>query len=106
MTAVVNFKDKKELLVYCLSTIKQVELTLLQTGMKDEEKSEFIINVVKKAVNASVLTDEEKALVLIWCDVALPHIVEAWQVANNESKKVANEIQKVVVADMKKCCGF
>jgi hypothetical protein len=97
----IDFKDTKQLLGYAIKTIGQVAVL---RDMTDEQKSAFIVNAVKHAINTSKLSDEEKAQVLPWCDAALPYIIQAVQYVTEHVSSEADKIKTVVLADMKKCC--
>ena len=97
--SIVNFNDKKELLMYALKVFRQVEVL---SDLKKEDKAEFIVAAIKKAINSSPLTDDEKYVALSWCDVVLPYVVEAIDLV----KKELDQLKTVVVADLKKCCKF
>jgi len=95
--ATVNFKDPAQLLKYGLKVIAQVEVL---SDMPDAEKAVLIVNGVKSAINASSLTAEEKAEVLPWCDVALPHVIQAVSIVKAELKT----LEGVALVQVKKCC--
>jgi len=97
----IDFKDTKQLLAYAVKTIGQAAVL---KDMNDEQKSSFIINAVKHAINTSNLSDAEKAEVLPWCDAALPHIIQAVHFVTAQVSAEADKLKSVVLADMKKCC--
>ena len=96
-TAVVDFMNKSDLLKFVLKTIAEVEIL---ADRSDEDKAKFIVDEVKKAIRESPLTDEQKGELTVWCDVALPYVVEAVKLTKAELKKLAS----VALVEVKKCC--
>jgi len=96
----VDFKDSKQLLAYAVKTIGQAAVL---KDMSDEQKSTFIINAVKHAINTSKLSDTEKAEILPWCDAALPHIIQAVHFVTAQVSAEADKLKSVVLADLKRC---
>lgn len=99
----VDFKDSKQLFAYAIKTIGQAAVL---KDMTDEQKSTFIINAVKHAINTSKLTDTEKAEILPWCDAALPHVIQAVHFVTAQVSAEADKLKTVILADMKKCGCF
>lgn len=93
----VNFADPVALLGYAMKVIGQVEVL---SDLSDADKSTFIVNAVKTAINGSTLTADEKVIALTWCDAALPHVIQAVAMVKADAKKV----EATVVADVQKCC--
>lgn len=96
-TTVVDFSNKSDLLKFVIKTIAEVEILV---DRSDEDKAKFIVEEVKKAIRDSSLSDEQKAELATWCDVALPYVVEAVKIVKAEAGKVAG----VALAQVKKCC--
>lgn len=96
-TTVVDFSNKSDLLKFVIKTIAEVEILV---DRSDEDKAKFIVEEVKKAIRDSSLSDEQKAELAMWCDVALPYVVEAVKIVKAEAGKVAG----VALAQVKKCC--
>ena len=91
---IVDFANKSDLLKFVLKTIAQVEIL---ADRSDEDKVKFIIEEVKKAIRESSLSDEYKSELAIWCNVSLPFVVEAVNLAKAE-------IGSVALAEVRKCC--
>jgi len=96
-TAVVDFANKSELVKFVIKKITEVEIL---ADRSDEDKAKFIVEEVKKAIRESPLSEEKKAELVTWCDVALPYVIEAVKIVKAEVGKVAN----VALAEVKKCC--
>ena len=97
VTAVVDFLNKTELVKFAIKTITEVEIL---SDRSDEDKAKFIVEEVKKAIRESPLSDEQKAELSTWCDVALPYVVEAVKLVKAEAGKAVG----VALAGVKKCC--
>jgi hypothetical protein len=82
---------------FVLQKITEVEIL---ADRSDEDKAKFIVDEVKKAIRESPLSEEQKAELATWCDVALPYVIEAVKLVKAEVGKVAN----VALAEVKKCC--
>jgi hypothetical protein len=95
--AVVDFLNNTELLKFVIKTIAEVEIL---SDRSDEDKAKFIVEEVKKAIRESPLSEEQKAQLSTWCDVALPYVVEAVKIVKAEAGKVVG----VALAEVKKCC--
>ena len=95
--AVVDFANKSELLKFVIKKVAEVEIL---ADRSDEDKAKFIVEEVKKAIRESPLSDEQKTQLVVWCDVALPYVIEAVKLVKAELGKVAN----VALAEVKKCC--
>jgi hypothetical protein len=96
-TAVVDFANKSDLLKFVIKKIAEVEIL---ADRSDEDKAKFIIEEVKKAIRESPLSDEQKSELATWCDVSLPHVIEAVKLVKAEASKVVG----VALAEVKKCC--
>ena len=96
-TAVVDFANKSELVKFVIQKITEVEIL---ADRSDDDKAKFIVEEVKKAVRESPLSDEQKAELATWCDVALPYVIEAVKLVKAEAGKVVG----VALAEVKKCC--
>jgi hypothetical protein len=94
---VIDFTNKSELLKFVLKTIAEVEIL---ADRSDEDKAKFVVSEVKKAIADSSLSAEQKGELVTWCDVALPHVVEAVKLVKAEANKVVG----VAIAEVKKCC--
>jgi len=95
--AVIDFANKSELVKFVIQKIAEVEIL---ADRSDEDKAKFIVEEVKKAIRESPLSDEQKTQLVVWCDVALPYVIEAVKLVKAELGKVAN----VALAEVKKCC--
>lgn len=95
--AAVDFLNNTELLKFVIKTVAEVEIL---SDRSDEDKAKFIVEEVKKAIRESPLSDEQKAQLATWCDVALPYVVEAVKLVKAEAGKVVG----VALAEVKKCC--
>jgi len=96
-TAVVDFANKSELVKFVIQKIAEVEIL---ADRSDEDKAKFIVDEVKKAIRESPLSDEQKAELATWCDVALPYVIEAVKLVKAEAGKVVG----VALAEVRKCC--
>jgi len=94
---VIDFANKSELIKFALKTAAQAEIL---ADRSEEDKAKFVVEEVKKAVRESSLSEDQKKEVLVWCDAALPYVLEGVKVATAEFKKLAG----VALADVKKCC--
>ena len=92
-----DLSDPLQLLKYSLKIVAQAEVL---SDLSDAAKASFIVNAVKTAVQHSGLTDAQKETAVVWCDVALPYVVQAVALVKAELNKVG----QVVLADVKKCC--
>ena len=95
--AAVDFLNNTELLKFVIKTVAEVEIL---SDRSDEDKAKFIVEEEKKAIRESPLSDEQKAQLATWCDVALPYVVEAVKLVKAEAGKVVG----VALAEVKKCC--
>ena len=95
--AVVDFANKSELVKFVIQKIAEVEIL---ADRSDEDKAKFIVDEVKKAIRESPLSEEQKAQLVVWCDVALPYVIEAVKIVKAEAGKVVG----VALAEVKKCC--
>ena len=96
-TAVIDFANKSELVKFVIQKIAEVEIL---ADRSDEDKAKFIVDEVKKAIRESPLSEEQKTQLVVWCDVALPYVIEAVKIVKAEVGKVAG----VALAEVKKCC--
>jgi hypothetical protein len=92
-TQVVDFSNKSDLLKFAIKKIAEVEIL---ADRSDEDKAKFVVEEVKKAIRESSLTDEQKTELAGWCDLSLPHVIEAVKLVKAEAGKVVDEV--------KKCC--
>lgn len=93
----VDFANKSDLLKFVIQKIAEVEIL---ADRSDEDKAKFIVDEVKKAIRESPLSEEQKAQLVVWCDISLPYVIEAVKIVKAELGKVAN----VALAEVKKCC--
>jgi hypothetical protein len=93
----IDFANKSELLKFVIKKIAEVEIL---ADRSDEDKAKFIVDEVKKAIRESPLSEEQKTELYGWCDVSLPHVIEAVKLVKAEAGKVAN----VALAEVRKCC--
>jgi hypothetical protein len=96
-TAVVDFANKSELVKFVIQKIAEVEIL---ADRSDEDKAKFIVEEIKKAIRESPLSDEQKAELATWCDIALPYVIEAVKIVKAEAGKAVG----VALAEVKKCC--
>lgn len=94
---IVDFANKSELLKFVIKKIAEVEIL---ADRSDEDKAKFIIDEVKKAIRDSPLSEEQKTELTTWCDVSLPHVIEAVKLVKAEASKVVG----VALSEVKKCC--
>ena len=97
VAAAVDFTNKSELLKFVIKKITEVEIL---ADRSDEDKAKFIVEEVKKAIRESPLSEEQKTELATWCDVSLPHVIEAVKLVKAEASKVVS----VALAEVKKCC--
>jgi len=97
VVAVVDFTNKSELLKFVIKKITEVEIL---ADRSDEDKAKFIVDEVKKAIRESPLSEDQKTELATWCDVSLPHVIEAVKLVKAEASKVVS----VALAEVKKCC--
>jgi hypothetical protein len=95
--AVIDFANKSELVKFVIQKITEVEIL---ADRSDEDKAKFIVDEVKKAIRESPLSEEQKAELATWCDVALPYVIEAVKLAKAEAGKAVG----LALAEVKKCC--
>lgn len=93
----VDFANRSELLKFVIKKIAEVEIL---ADRSDEDKAKFIVDEVKKAVRESPLSEEQKTELYGWCDVSLPHVIEAVKLVKAEAGKVVG----VALAEVRKCC--
>ena len=93
----VDFANKSDLLKFVIQKIAEVEIL---ADRSDEDKAKFIVDEVKKAIRESPLSEEQKTELYGWCDVSLPHVIEAVKLVKAEAGKVVG----VALAEVKKCC--
>ena len=96
-TAVIDFANKSELVKFVIQKIAEVEIL---ADRSDEDKAKFIVEEVKKAIRESPLSDEQKTQLVVWCDVALPYVIEAVKIVKAEAGKAVG----VALAEVRKCC--
>ena len=95
--AVVDFANKSDLLKFVIQKIAEVEIL---ADRSDEDKAKFIVDEVKKAIRESPLSEEQKAQLVMWCDISLPYVIEAVKIVKAEAGKAVG----VALAEVKKCC--
>ena len=93
----VDFANKSDLLKFVIKKIAEVEIL---ADRSDEDKAMFIVDEVKKAIRESPLSEEQKTELYGWCDVSLPHVIEAVKLVKAEAGKVVG----VALAEVRKCC--
>jgi hypothetical protein len=94
---VIDFTDKSQLVQFVMKTVAEVETDL---KLSDEEKAQKVVSLVRQAISSAGLPEDKKAELLIWCNMALPYLIEAIGIVKSEISKVG----AVVVADLQKCC--
>jgi len=98
VSVAIDFTNKSELIKFALKTVAQAEIL---ADRSDEDKAKFVVEEVKKAVReSSSLSEDQKKEVLVWCDAALPYVLEGVKIAKAEFKKMA----LTALVDVKKCC--
>jgi hypothetical protein len=97
VAAAVDFANKSDLLKFVIQKIAEVEIL---ADRSDEDKAKFIVDEVKKAIRESPLSEEQKAQLVVWCDISLPYVIEAVKIVKAEAGKVVG----VALAEVKKCC--
>ena len=95
--ALPDFTDKSQLVQFVMKTVAEVETDL---KLSDEEKAQKVVSLVRQAISSSSLSEDKKAELLIWCNMALPYLIEAIGIVKTEILKV----EAVVCADVQKCC--
>ena len=95
--AAVDLANRSELLKFVIKKIAEVEIL---ADRSDEDKAKFIVDEVKKAIRESPLSEEQKTELYGWCDVSLPHVIEAVKLVKAEAGKVVG----VALAEVRKCC--
>ena len=97
VAAAVDFANKSELLKFVIKKIAEAEIL---ADRSDEDKAKFIVEEVKKAIRESPLSEQQKKELAVWCDVSLPHVIEAVKLVKAEAGKVVG----VALAEVRKCC--
>lgn len=97
LPAASDLSDPLQLLKYSLKIVAQIEVL---SDLSDAAKATMIVHAVKATIQHSELTDAQKETAVLWCDVALPYVVQAVAIVKAELNKVG----QVVLADVKKCC--
>ena len=92
-----DLANKSELVKLALAKVAEAEIL---SDRSDEDKAKFVVEEVKKMIRESSLSEEQKADILPWCDLALPYVVEAIKLVKAEAKKLAG----TVLVNMKTCC--
>lgn len=92
-----DFTNKSELVQFVMKTIAEVEVDL---QLSDADKAQKVISLVRQAIQSSPLTDAQKSELMIWCNMALPYLIEAIGIVKTEISKVG----QALCADVQKCC--
>jgi lipase chaperone LimK len=92
-----DLSDPLELLKYSLKVVSQIEVL---SDLSDAGKATMIVHAVKATVQHSELTDAQKETAVVWCDVALPYVIQTVVLVKAELQ----QISQVALVEVKKCC--
>jgi hypothetical protein len=101
----VDFSDNSALLKFALMKIAEAQL---QADVALDDKIKQVVEAIKAEIRKADLSPTVRVAALDWCDDALPYVIKAVDMIQEELKKVAlseaDKVKDVVVAEVKKCC--
>ena len=101
----VDFSDNSALLKFALMKIAEAQL---QADVAIDDKIKQVVEAIKTEIRKADLSPTVRVAALDWCDDALPYVIKAVDMIQEELKKVAlseaDKVKDVVVAEVKKCC--
>lgn len=102
---VLDFADTTALLKFALTKFAEAQL---QADVALDDKIKQIVDALKTEIRKADLSPSVRVAALDWCDDALPYVIKAVDMIQEELKKVAlaeaDKLKEVALAEVKKCC--